>query len=94
MEMFKIGLAKEKKPSSTTGQRHKTAKLLKYESLPKVTGQERGASFREAVKRPKVTLEELQRCTMQLGESPDRRTIGCGLYWRGAKRKSVLKENQ
>jgi transposase len=61
---------------------------------PKLTDNTRGALIREASKRPKITLKELQRSTAEIGVSVHRTTLSCtlhraGLYGRVARKKAI-----
>ena len=63
----------------------------------KVTDQETRALIREAKKRPKITLKELQSSTVGIGESVHRTTLSLTLhravlYVRVARKKPLLKE--
>ena len=75
-----------------------TSNLPRHGCPPKLTGRVQRALFREAAKRPMVTLEELQRSTAQVGESVHRTTLShalhkLGLYGRVARRKLLLKQS-
>ena len=62
---------------------------------PKHTDQTRRALIREATKRPKITLKELQSSTAEIGVSVHRTTLSCtlhsraGLYGRVARKKAI-----
>ena len=61
---------------------------------PKLTDQARRALIREAAKRPKITLKELQSSTAEIGVSVHRTTLSCtlhraGLYGRVARQKAI-----
>ena len=64
---------------------------------PKLTDQARRALIREATKRPKITLKELQSSTAEIGVSVHKTTLShtlhrAGLYGRVARKKPLLKE--
>ena len=75
-----------------------TATNLPRDSCPpKLTNQARRALIREATKRPKITLKELQCSTAEIGVSVHRTTLSCtlhraGLYGGVARKKLLLKE--
>ena len=63
----------------------------------KLTAQARRVFIREATKRPKITLKELQSSTVEIGVSVHRTTLNCalqgaGLYGKLARKKPLLKE--
>ena len=63
----------------------------------KLTDQARRAIIREATKRPKMTLKELQSSTVEIGVSVHRTTLNhtlhkAGLYGRVTRKKLLLKE--
>ena len=63
---------------------------------PKLMDQARRELFREATKRPKITLKELQSSTAEIGVSVHRTTLSstlhrAGLYGRVARKKPLLK---
>jgi transposase len=65
---------------------------------PKPTDKARRALIREATKRLKITLKELQSSTGEIGVSVHRTTLShtlhrAGLYGRVARKKPLLKEN-
>ena len=60
----------------------------------KLTDQQRRALIREATKRPKITLKELQSSTAEIGVSVHRTTLSqtlhrAGLYGRVARKKAI-----
>ena len=64
---------------------------------PILTDQAKKALIREATKRPKITLKELQSATAEIGVSVHRTTLSralhrAGLYRRVARKKPLLKE--
>ena len=64
---------------------------------PKLTNQTRRAIFREATKRPKITLMVLQSSTVEIGVSVHRTTLSrtlhrAGLYRRVSRKNTLLKE--
>ena len=66
---------------------------------PKLTDQTRRALIREATKRPKITLKELQSSTAEIGVSVHRTTLSCTLhraelYGRVARIKTLLKQKK
>ena len=66
---------------------------------PKLMDQARRALIREAKKRPKITLKELQRFTAEIGVSVHRKTLSrtlhrVGLYGRVARKKSHCLKKQ
>ena len=63
----------------------------------KLTDQARRALIREATKRPKITLKELQSSTVKIGVSVHRTTLSCTLhsarlFRRESSQKPLLKE--
>uniref|UniRef100_A0AAZ3S452 Transposase Tc1-like domain-containing protein n=1 Tax=Oncorhynchus tshawytscha TaxID=74940 RepID=A0AAZ3S452_ONCTS len=61
---------------------------------PKLTGQARRALIREATKRPKITLKELQSSILDIGVSVHRTTLShalhrAGLHERVARKKAI-----
>ena len=61
---------------------------------PKLTDQARRALIRDATKRPKITLEELQSSTAEIGVSVHRTTLSSSLhraefYRRVARKKAI-----
>lgn len=60
-----------------------TTNLPRQDHLPKLAGQARRASTREAAKTSMVALEEMQRFATQAGESVPRTTINHALYRSG-----------
>jgi transposase len=61
---------------------------------PKLTDQARKALIREATKRPKITMAELQSSTLEIGVSVHRTTLSCTLlravlYGRVARKKAI-----
>ncbi|MBN3272188.1 TCB1 transposase, partial [Polyodon spathula] len=74
-----------------------TTNLAREGRPPKLTDQARRALIREATKRPKITLKELQSSTAEIGVSVHRTTLSrtlhrAGLYGRVARKKPLLKE--
>ena len=72
-----------------------TTKLPRVGSPPKLTDQARRALIRDATKRPKTTLKELQSSTVEIGVSvhriPLNRTFHrAGLYGRVARERPLL----
>ena len=73
------------------------SKLPREGCPPKLMDQARRALIREATKRPKITLKELQTSTAEIGVSVHRKTLSrtlhrVGLYGRVARKKPLLKE--
>ena len=61
-----------------------TTTNLPREGLPpKLTDQARRVLIREATKRPKITLKELQSSTAEIGVSVHRTTLSCTLHRAG-----------
>ena len=87
MEKYRSGLG-YKKISKTLNIPRSTVKsiikkLKEYgttTNLPKLTDQERRALIREATKRPKITLKELQSSTAEIRVSVHRTTLSCTLH--------------
>jgi transposase len=74
-----------------------TTNLPREGHSPKLMDQARRALIREATKRPKITLKELQSSTAEIGVSIHRTTLShtlhrAGLYGRVARKKPLLKE--
>uniref|UniRef100_A0AAZ3P2L4 Transposase Tc1-like domain-containing protein n=1 Tax=Oncorhynchus tshawytscha TaxID=74940 RepID=A0AAZ3P2L4_ONCTS len=74
-----------------------TTNLPREGHPPKLTDQARRALIREATKRPKISLKELQSSTAEIGVSVHRTTLSrtlhrAGLYRRVARKKPLLKE--
>ena len=59
---------------------------------PNLTDQARRALIREATKRPKITLKELQNSTAEIGVSVHRTTLSHTLYRAGLYRKVARKK--
>ena len=71
-----------------------TTNLLREGRPPKLTDQARRALIREATKRPKITLKELQSSTPEIGVSAHRTTLSrklhrAGLYRRVARKNAI-----
>ena len=71
-----------------------TTNLPREGRPPKLKDQARKALIREATKRPKITLKELQSSTAGIGVSLHRTTLSCtrhkaGLYRRVAGKKAI-----
>ena len=69
-----------------------TTNLPRESRPPKLTDQARRAVIREATKRPKITLKELQSSTAEIGVSVHRTTLSCtfhraGIYGTVARKK-------
>jgi transposase len=60
-----------------------TTNLPREGSPPKLTDQARRALIREATKRPKITLKELQSSTAEIGASVHRTTLSRTLHRTG-----------
>ena len=60
-----------------------TTNLPREGRPPKLTDQARRALIREATKRPKITLKELQSFTAEIGVSVHRTTLSCTLLRAG-----------
>ena len=60
---------------------------------PKLTDQARRALIREATKRPKITMKELQSSTAEIGVSVHRTTLSHTLHRAGLLRKSGQKKS-
>ena len=60
-----------------------TTNLPREERPPKLTDQARRAIIREATKRLKITLKELQSFTAEIGVSVHRTTLSCTLHRAG-----------
>ena len=76
-----------------------TTNLPREGRPPKLTDQARRAIIREATKRPKITLKELQSSTAEIGVSVHRTTLShtlhrTGLYRRVAIKKTLHKEKK
>ena len=74
-----------------------TTNLPRKGRPPKLMDQARSALIREATKRPKMTLIELQSSTAEIGVSVHRTTLShklhrAGLYGRVDRKKPMLKE--
>ncbi|MBN3275160.1 TCB1 transposase, partial [Polyodon spathula] len=74
-----------------------TTNLAREGHPPKLTDQARRELIREATKRPKIILKELQSSTAEIGVSVHRTTLSrtlhrAGLYGRVARKKPLLKE--
>uniref|UniRef100_A0A4W5QU76 USH1 protein network component sans n=1 Tax=Hucho hucho TaxID=62062 RepID=A0A4W5QU76_9TELE len=74
-----------------------TTNLPRESRPPKLTDQARKALIREATKRPKITLKELQSSTTEIGVSVHRTSLSrtlnrAGLYGRVARKKPLFKE--
>ena len=71
-----------------------TTNLPKEGHPPKLTDQARRALIREAIKKPNITLKELQSSTVEIGLSVHRTTLSrilhiAGLYGRVARNKAI-----
>ena len=71
-----------------------TTNLPREGRLTKLTEQARRALIREATKRPKITLKELQSSTVEIGVSVHRTTLSrtlhrAGIYGRVARKKAI-----
>ena len=76
-----------------------TTNLPREGRPPKLTDQARRALIRDATKRPKKTLKELQSSTAEIGVSVHRTTLSrtlhrARLYGRVARKKPLLKEEK
>ena len=72
-----------------------TTSLPRETRPPKLTDQARRALIREATKRPKITLKELQSSTEEIGMSVHRTTLSrtlhrAGLYGRVIRKKAIV----
>ena len=105
VEKYRTGLS-YKKISETLNIPWSTIKSI-IKMAPQQTCQEKAAHqnharralIREATKRPKKTLKELQSSTAEIGVSVHRTTLSCtlhraGLYGRVSRKKPLLKEKK
>ena len=71
-----------------------TTKLPREGLPPKLTDHARGALIRDATKRPKITMKELQSSTAEIGVSVHRTTLSHTLHRAGLYRSNCLKSKR
>ena len=69
-----------------------TTNLPREGGPPKLTDQARRSLIREATKRPKITLKELQSSTVEIGVSVHRNTLSRTLHRAGLARRVARKK--